>query len=544
LRTGFELVDGEPVQRIYPQVDFAVEYKQVANEREADELVCEFVRSFDLTKPPLLRVGLIELEQNRHILLFDMHHIISDGVSMEILVAEFVRLYGGEELSPLLIQYKDYAVWQQSESQKDRMKRQEAYWLEQFSGELPVLEMPTDFARPVFRSFKGDTYEFVIDARKSAALRQLAAESGATLYMVLLALYTTLLHKYSGQEDIIVGSPIAGRSHGDLEPLIGMFVNTLAIRSYPLGEKSFRSFLKEIQETTMQAYENQDYPFEELVEKVRVSRDVSRNPLFDTLLVMQNVEEGEFAINGLRLAPFANERSIAKFDLTLEIAEDADKLACGIEYTTALYTRETAERLAKHFDRLIETVIQTPSATLETLDMMTSEERIQLLTVFNDTDADYPREKTIHVLFEEQAERHPEAVAVEYEDERLTYRELNERANRLARTLRNQGVGADQLVGIMAERSPSMVIGILAILKAGGAYVPIDPEYPEERIRYMLDDSGAGVLLLQAHLRDKATFAGVCLLLDDEQTYAADSASLVSVNQPNDLAYVIYTSGT
>ncbi|WP_338552863.1 non-ribosomal peptide synthase/polyketide synthase [Paenibacillus sp. KS-LC4] len=544
LRTGFELVDGEPVQRIYAQVDFAVEYKQVANEREADELVREFVRSFDLTKPPLLRVGLIELEQSRHILLFDMHHIISDGVSMEILVAEFVRLYGGEELSPLRIQYKDYAVWQQSESQKDRMKRQEAYWLEQFSGELPVLEMPTDFSRPVFRSFKGDTYEFVIDARKSAALRQLAAETGATLYMVLLALYTTLLHKYSGQEDIIVGSPIAGRSHGDLEPLIGMFVNTLAIRSYPSGEKSFRSFLTEIQETTMQAYEHQDYPFEELVEKVRVSRDVSRNPLFDTLLVMQNVEEGEFAINGLRLAPFANERTVAKFDLTLEIAEDADKLVCGIEYTTALYTRETVERLAKHFDRLIETVIQTPSATLEALDMMTAEERIQLLTAFNDTEADYPREKTIQALFEEQAERHADAVAVEYEDERLTYRELNERANRLARTLRSQGVGADQLVGIMAERSPSMVIGILAILKAGGAYVPIDPEYPEERIRYMLDDSGVGVLLLQAHLRDKATFAGVCLLLDDEQTYAADSTSLASVNEPNDLAYVIYTSGT
>ncbi|WP_270168683.1 non-ribosomal peptide synthetase [Paenibacillus sp. SYP-B4298] len=544
LRSGFELVGGEPVQRIHPQVDFAVEYKQAEDEQEAARLVHSFIRSFELMAPPLLRIGLIELGQSRHVLMFDMHHIISDGVSMEILVEEFVRLYSGEELSPLRIQYKDYAVWQQSESQKERMKQQEAYWLEQLGGELPVLELPTDFARPVFRSFKGDAYEFVIDARKSAALRQLASESGATLYMVLMALYTTLLHKYSGQEDIIVGSPIAGRNHGDLEPLIGMFVNTLAIRSYPSGEKSFRSFLKEVQETTMQAYEHQDYPFEELVEQVQVTRDVSRNPLFDTLLVMQNVEEGEFAIDGLRLAPFANERSVAKFDLTLEVAEDADKLVCGIEYATALYTRETVERLAKHFDQLVEAVIETPSAPIEALDMVTAEERIQLLHAFNDTDADYPREQTIHGLFEEQAERHPGAVAVEYEDERLTYRELNERANRLARTLRGQGVGADQLVGIMAERSPSMVIGILAILKAGGAYVPIDPDYPEERIRYMLDDSGTQVLLLQSHLQDKAAFAGVSLLLDDEQTYAADGTNLASVNEPHDLAYVIYTSGT
>ncbi|MCM3340480.1 non-ribosomal peptide synthase/polyketide synthase [Paenibacillus sp. MER TA 81-3] len=543
LRTGFEMVDGVPVQRVYEEVDFAVEYAQ-ASEEAAGEAVHAFIRAFDLQKPPLLRIGLIELAKERHLLLFDMHHIISDGASIGILIEEFVRLYRGEEISPLRIQYKDYAAWLQSEAQQDWSKQQEAYWLDALRGELPVLELPTDYARPLFRSYEGNTFEFTIQRREAERLRQLAAESGATLYMVLLALYTTMLHKYTGQEDIIVGMPIAGRTHGDLQPLIGMFVNTLAIRSYPAGEKTFLSFLEEVKDTTMRAYEHQDYPFEELVENVRVPRDASRNPLFDTVFVLQNTEQGTFDIDGLQLLPHPAEHPVAKFDLTFHIEEEAEGLACSIEYATALFQRETVARMAQHFRQLVEAVTGEPADRLDRLEMLTAEEKVQLVDRFNDTGADYPREKTIHLLFEEQAERTPAAVAVIFENAQLTYRELNERANRLAHTLRAKDVQTDSLVGIMADRSPEMIVGILAILKAGGAYVPIDPEYPEERIRYMLDDSGAQVLLLPHDLRDKVGFDGTVVMLDDEQSYVEDSSNPATPSKPSDLAYVIYTSGT
>ncbi|WP_281944495.1 condensation domain-containing protein, partial [Paenibacillus tyrfis] len=348
LRTGFEMVNGEAVQRIYSQVDFAVEYVQ-ASEEAAGEAVQDFVRTFDLAKPPLLRVGLVELAAERYILMFDMHHIISDGVSMEVLVEEFVRLYDGEELEPLRIQYKDYAAWQQSDAQQEQLKRQEAYWLDQFQGELPVLEMPTDYARPAVQSYEGHTLHFFMDAQKSESLKRLAAESGATLYMVLLAAYTIVLHKYTGQQDVVVGTPIAGRNHSDVQPLIGMFINTLAIRSYPAGEKTFLGYLEEVKETMFGAYEHQNYPFEELVDKVQVARDLSRNPLFDTMFTLQNTESKDFELEGLRLAPYPSEYGMAKFDLSLDVIEDNDGLEYVLEYATALYKRETVERLAKHF---------------------------------------------------------------------------------------------------------------------------------------------------------------------------------------------------
>ncbi len=256
LRTGFEMVDGEASQRIYQDVNVAVEFYR-ADKQEAEETVRRFVRPFDLAKPPLLRVGLVELAPERHILMYDMHHIISDGVSMEIFVEEFVRLYGGEQLEPLRIQYKDYTVWQHSQEQKERLQRQEAYWLDMFQGELPVLEMPTDYPRPAVQSYEGQTLEFFFDASKTDGLKQLASETGTTLFMVLLAAYNVLLHKYSGQEDVIVGTPIAGRNHGDVQPLIGIFLNTLAIRSYPASEKTFLSYLNEVKETTLHAFEHQ-----------------------------------------------------------------------------------------------------------------------------------------------------------------------------------------------------------------------------------------------------------------------------------------------
>ncbi|MEK3918735.1 amino acid adenylation domain-containing protein [Paenibacillus sp. FSL K6-2393] len=589
LRTGFEMMDGEASQRVYQDVNFAVEFYQ-ADEQEVEAVVHGFVRPFDLAKPPLLRVGLVELAPGRHILMYDMHHIISDGVSMEIFVEEFVRLYGGEPLEPLRIQYKDYTVWQHSQEQQERLQHQGAYWLDMFQGELPVLEMPTDYPRPAVQSYEGQTLEFFFDASKTDGLKQLASETGTTLFMVLLAAYNVLLHKYSGQEDVIVGTPIAGRNHGDVQPLIGIFLNTLAIRSYPSSERTFLSYLNEVKETTLHAFEHQNYPFEQLVDKVQVTRDLSRNPLFDTMFTMQNTENEQLELEGLRLIPYPSVLDTAKFDISLDVGEENGGLDYSFEYATALYKRETIERLAKHYEQLLVTIVNRPDAKIAELNLLTAEEKEQVLGAFNPAQLEPAPVAAFHQLFEEQAERTPEAEAVVYENNRLTYVELNERANRLAATLRTSGIGRESIVGILAERSVDLLVAVLAVWKAGGAYVPLDPEYPVDRVRFMLEDSGAKVLLTQTPLRERAeawlveeelALAAV-LYLDDETSYSEDRANAPmdfgqgsnsasdrvsgeltgAVNsddpshlkvagldsfheaRPEDLAYVIYTSGT
>ncbi|MGG0755059.1 amino acid adenylation domain-containing protein [Brevibacillus laterosporus] len=543
LRTSFELVNGEPMQRIHQNVEFSIEYTK-ANVAEVKGHIQSFVCTFDLEQAPLLRVGLIEITKDRHIMMFDMHHIISDGVSLGILIHEFISLYKGEELYPLRIQYKDYAVWQREGVLSEEMKRQEAYWLEVFKGEIPVLDLPTDYIRPAMQSFEGDTIEFVIDQKSRNGLRQIAAQTGSTLYMVLLAAYSTLLHKYTSQEDVIVGTPIAGRSHPDLEPIIGMFVNTLSIRTYPVGEKSFYEFVQEVKDTALGAYENQNYPFEELVDKLDVNRDLSRNPLFDTMFELKNVEQEELSIEGLQLSPYENNHAVSKFDLSWNAVEESERIVCLIEYATSLYKKETVERMGLHFVQLIEDIVNDPHAPLSSLQIITNREKEQILGLFNDTTTDYAEEGTIHQMFENQVERTPDQVAVIYENSQLTYRELNERSNQLARTLRNEGVQAGHLVGIMAERSLEMLIGIFAILKAGGAYVPIDPGFPEERISYMLKDANMKLLVLQNHLRDRIPFDGKRINLQDEQMYSEDKTNLLPVNSSRDVAYVIYTSGS
>ncbi|WP_147355971.1 non-ribosomal peptide synthetase [Cohnella faecalis] len=519
LRTSFEWVEGEPAQRIHLEVDFEISYKKA--EEDGLRQIAEFIRAFDLGQAPLLRVGLLELEPERQVLLYDMHHIISDGVSMDILVREFVGLYGGQTLPAPRLQYKDYAVWQQAFMQSEAMKRQETYWLETFSGELPVLEMPTDYPRPAVQSFKGDQIQFELDGELSAGLNRIAAETGTTLYMVLLAGYSVLLSKYTGQEDIVVGTPIAGRPHADVENIIGMFVNTLAMRSRPAGEKTFTAYLQEVKEVALQAYEHQEYPFEELVEKLNVRRDLSRNPIFDTMFSLQNMSEEETEIEEMRFSPYGFEHSASKFDMSLTAVETGREIGLSLSYCTAIYTKETAERLGRHYVALLRDISSQTEKQLKAIELLSAEEKRQLLHAFNDTKATYPANQTIHGLFEEQVKKTPDHTAVVLESESLTYAELNGRANQLARVLRGKGVGADRIVGILAERSLEMIVGILGILKAGGAYLPIDPDYPAERIGYMLEDSGADILLTQKRLEAQTMgFAGEVLHVDDERLYA------------------------
>ncbi|HEU4962493.1 MAG TPA: amino acid adenylation domain-containing protein, partial [Bacilli bacterium] len=351
LRTSFEMVDDEIVQRVHSDVPFAIRVKEAAEE-QAETLIAEFVQPFDLNQAPLLRVELVKLAADRHLLLFDMHHIISDGVSIGVLIREFVALYQGDDLSLLRVQYKDFSAWQNEWFESEAMQADERYWLDTFAGSVPVLDMPTDFPRPIVQSFEGSSITVELGRELTNRLHALAKETGSTLYMVLLAAYNTLLSKYTGQEDIVVGSPIAGRPHADLQGLIGMFVNTLAMRNRPVSELTFREFLASVKENALQAYEHQGYPFEQLVEQLDIPRDLSRNPLFDTLFVLQNADQGQLDVEGLRFTPYPFDSGIAKFDLTVTAEEVGDHIDFTLTYNKDLFAKSTANRFVGHFINL------------------------------------------------------------------------------------------------------------------------------------------------------------------------------------------------
>ncbi|EFM11229.1 amino acid adenylation domain protein [Paenibacillus curdlanolyticus YK9] len=552
LRTSFEMIDGEPVQRIHPKASFSLAYSKL-NENDIERKVRAFVRPFDLSQAPLYRMELCELSPDRHLLLFDMHHIVTDGTSMGILLREFSQLYAGEALPPLRVQYNDYAVWQRQRMADGRYREQERYWIDTFAGELPVLELPTDYVRPAVRSFEGSTVTFAVERELTEQVRQVAAQTGGTLFMLLLAAYTAMLHHYTGQEDIVVGTPIAGRVAAELEPMFGMFINTLALRNYPSQDKPFLAYAEEVKANALKAFEHQEYPFEELVAKLHATRDFSRNPLFDTMLILQNAEAGALAIDSLMFQPYELQQTVAKFDVTLSVVEQDQMLHATLEYSTSLFKEETVRRMADHFVQLLRSIVERPEAPIGSLAIMTPSETEQVQHTFNRTERGYSSKHTITSLFEEQAARTPDAIALAYADTRLTYRELNARANEAAAIMRGKGVGADSIVGLLVERSPALVIGMLAILKAGGAYLPIDPEYPQDRIRYMLEDSRAGHLYADGN-RELPFFDGVridsAVPANDGQAELA--GGLAYAHTPNvepchtsdSLAYVIYTSGS
>uniref|UniRef100_UPI0035C0C1D3 condensation domain-containing protein n=1 Tax=Bacillus velezensis TaxID=492670 RepID=UPI0035C0C1D3 len=368
LRTGFELVRGEPVQVIKPQAEFSMErYKATAD--EVEECFRTFVRPFDLSQAPLLRAGLIELEQDLHIFMFDMHHIITDGASMNIFVEELIQLYDGKKLAPLRIQYKDFTEWKHQKEQRERIKKQEGYWLGVFHEELPSFELPKDFARPPVRSFDGKRHNFTLDKTVTQGIKQLEELTGTTAYMILFSAYSILLAKYSGQGDIVVGTPIAGRPHADLEPIIGMFVNTLAIRTAPMAEKTFLDYITETKETMLKAFEHQEYPFEELVEKLGVKRDLSRNPLFDTMFVLQNTEQTDIEVDSLAVRPYEQTETAAKFDLQLNFLIDQDEIQGSFDYCTKLFKKKTIAVLAKDYVMILSAIMRNPSIPLKDIQL-------------------------------------------------------------------------------------------------------------------------------------------------------------------------------
>ncbi|MDZ5669805.1 non-ribosomal peptide synthetase [Bacillus stercoris] len=546
LRTSFaQDGGGDPVQLIHDEVPFTLQTTVLGDQTE-QEAAAAFIKPFDLSQAPLFRAQIVKVSDERHLLLVDMHHIISDGVSVNILIREFGKLYNNRALPALHIQYKDYAVWQEGFKTGDTYKTQEAYWLKQLEGELPVLDLPADQPRPPVRSFAGDKVSFTLDQEAASGLHKLARENGSTLYMVLLAAYTALLSRLSGQEDIIVGSPIAGRPHKDLEPILGMFVNTLALRTRPEGGKPFVQYLQEVRETALEAYEHQDYPFEELVDKLELTRDMSRNPLFDVMFVLQNMDQESLDLDELCLKPAANDgHQTSKFDLTLYAQEQPHGLLTfQMEFSTDLYKKKTIEKWLQYFINMLLSIIQDNKAVLGTINILNENEAHYLIHELNRTKMDYPRNETISRLFEMQAEQTPNAIAIVSDTQELTYADLNSWANQIASLLQRKGVGPDRVVALLAGRTPELIAGMLGILKAGGAYLPIDSNLPVERIAYMLSDSRAA-LLLQSEKTEKQLLGIECeqIIIEDIQKQG-EAKNVESSAGPHSLAYIIYTSGS
>jgi len=551
LRTSFLFIDDEPVQQIHDNVVFCVKIKERGGIKSADAFVnsclTRFFQPFKLSQPPLLRVELVKLEKNKHIFLIDMHHIITDGVSMEVLIKEFSNLYAGLELKPLTIQYKDYSAWQNRILDSEKLLKQKKYWLEKFSNEIPVLAMPTDYPRPTIQSFEGETITFEINKEATEELHRMEKNHSCTLYMLLLAQFNILLSKYSGQEDIIVGTSSAGRRHTDLEGIIGMFVNTLAIRNAPRPGKSFLDFLNEVKQNSLEAFENQDYQFDNLIEHLDLKRDPGRNPLFGTVFALQNFRNEEFKIKGLTFKPYEFENKISKFDLGLQFSEGEGKLFADLEYCVKLFKKETMLRFISHFTNILGKVAANPMITLAKINMLAEAEEKQLLYEFNKTRMDYPGEKTIHRLFEEQVERTPDRISIvgfrQYEAQ-VTYRELNKKSNRLACFLREKRLKPGIIVGLMVKRSIQMITSIMGILKAGCAYLPIDIDSPAERVKYMLEDSGVNLLISQQAYIDQVDGTYTIIDTADAAFFEGDGSGLQSVNTADDPAYIIYTSGS
>jgi len=549
LRTSFQSIDGRPVQMVHEDVQFEIKVSR------GDPVWSLFIRPFDLSRAPLLRVALVEISQDHHILLFDMHHIISDGTSMSLFFKEFMTLYPGGKLSPLKLQYKDFAQWQHDQLATGKLKKQQEYWLKRFPGELPVLNMPTDFPRPPVQSFDGDKFDFTIEKSLTGDLKRLIRETGTTLYMVLLAVFNVLLSRYTGQEDIVIGTTIAGRHHTDLQKVIGLLIETLVQINFPVGRLEFKTFLEMVKKETLEAHENQAYPFREIIRILGADNEVSRNPVFDAMLIVQNFEATEFRLKGLSFLPYQpDEKEIqhtSKVDFTIEAVENeaAGDIRFTLEYCTRLFRRETMERFARHFIHIIHEVVAEPGIRLADIEVIDETEKRQLLETFNDTSHKSGTEKPRMVLerFRDQAAKTPDRIAViglcqtVNDMVFLTYRGLNERAGSLADELIEKGVRPETIVAIMMESSVEMAIGIWGILEAGGAYLPIEPGLPEERTDYMLKDSGAGLLLTAGGLGEKKRMVN-CQLLIVNCEFSMISPG--TPNHSNHIAYIIYTSGT
>jgi amino acid adenylation domain-containing protein len=571
LRTTFPTSDGKAIPRVHPHLAVAFHEEDATTWSHAflqHRLTQQAHQPFTLEHGPLFRVHLYSRSSHEHVLLLVMHHMIVDFWSLAVLVHELGILYqaliSGTEpvLPPLSSTYIDYVRWQTERLNSPAGAQLWAYWQQQLAGELPTLNLPTDRPRPPVQTYAGASQSRRLSAPLTQQLKALSQAQDTTLYTTLLTAFYVLLYRYTGQEDLLVGSPMAGRSRAELARLVGYVVNPVALRAHLAGNSTFTALLAQVRQTVLEAFEHQDYPFALLVERLRVQRDASRSPLFQVMFMLHKAhqldtqdltpfglgEEGfQLEIGELRLESMALEQQAAAFDLTLTMAEVEGELAASLQYNTALFDQTTMECLLAHFQILLEGIVADPQQQITRLPLCSAEEQHQILTLWNNTDADYPRQQCVHQLFEAQAAQTPDAVAVLDPDERLTYRELNQRANQLAHYLRQRGVGPEVLVGLCMERSVAMVVGVLGILKAGGAYVPLDPTYPRDRLAFLLADSQVALVLTQQPCVSALPVHDaqvVCLDTEAARIAQESQANPVHITTPEHLAYVLYTSGS
>ncbi|MDO3623332.1 non-ribosomal peptide synthase/polyketide synthase [Ralstonia pseudosolanacearum] len=557
LRTRFEVQEGQAVQRVASaDVGFALDCVDLQGQADREQALAtlserEANTPFDLEQGPLIRGRLVKLGEQEHVLLITMHHIVSDGWSQGVLARELGTLYeayragNADPLPALPIQYADYAVWQRRWLEGGELQRQGAYWEQALAGAPTLLSLPTDRARPAQQDYAGGSVEVIFDETLSAGLRKLSQRHGTTLFMTVLAGWSALLSRLSGQEEVVVGSPVANRTRSEVESLIGFFVNTLALR-VEVGGATVSELLERVKAKVLEAQAHQDLPFEQVVERVRPVRSLSHSPVFQAALSWLNTEAVGLSLEleGLTIEGVDAGQAAAKFDLTLELRETSEGLTGSLDYATALFDRETIERYLGYLQRLLAAMVENDSQQVSRIGLLDKDERAQLLDSWNETAAPYPQASTIHGLFEAQVRRTPEAIAVEHEGQQVSYAELNARANRVAHALIGLGVGPDARVGLCAERSVELVVGLLGILKAGGGYVPLDPSYPQDRLAYMLEDSAPVAVLAQSNTREQLGALSVPVLDLDGPLEEAEHDLQVTGLEPHHLAYVIYTSGS
>ncbi len=573
LRTNFATKEGQPYQVIQDQRKIAIEQidlrtlNTTEQERQVkDRSIAEAQTDFDLAEDLLLRVKLLQIADREWVVLFTMHHIISDGWSMEVLIKEITELYRAfltgmtSPLKPLPIQYADFAIWQRQQLQGEVLEIELGYWRSKLQGELPVIQLPADFPRARVQTFQGAIAQFQLSASVTAKLKTLAHKESATLFMTLLAAFKALLYRYTGQTDLIVGTPIANRNRPEIEGLIGFFVNTLVLRSHLQPDQSFRTFLQQVKTATLEAYDHQDLPFEKLVEDLQPVRDLSHNPLFQVKFRLENLPQQRLDLPGLSLSPVSQSYSTAKLDLSVDLYETNSGLVGGFEYNRDLFGPETIERMTQHFQVLLEGIANHPEQRMGELPLLTEAERQQILQQWNDTDQPYTRDRCFHHLFEAQVVKTPNATALIFDSSReqghkgeqttnnqqqLTYDQLNRQSNQLAHYLQQLGVSPEVIVGICVPRSLEMIIALLAVFKAGGAYLPLDPEYPPERLSYMLNDAQVSILLSRSdvelfELPSQTNRVNLDTQWPKEQPEHNPDPRVT----PEHLAYLIYTSGS
>jgi amino acid adenylation domain-containing protein len=559
LRTTFKLVDGEPVQVVAPTLPVlltVIDGSIVAapdRELEVRRLIQEALRQpFDLEIGPLLRARLVRLAPDEHALILVVHHIVFDGWSAGVLSRELSECYRAfatgtpPQLPELSVQYSDYAVWQREWLSGEALERQLTYWRTQLAGAPTVLELPTDFPRPRTQSHRGATERIGLSGEVLEGLRALSQQEGATLFMTLLAGFQLLLSRYTGQNDIVVGSPIANRTRSELEHLIGFFVNSLPLRTNLSGDPSFRELLRRVREVALGAYAHQDLPFERMVEELQPERLGDRNPFFQVMFALQNAPQARVTLPGITLRSLPRGTGTAKFDLTLHMHQGSRGLTASLEYNTDLFQPATITRMLDHLRILLEKVAREPDRRLSAIPLLSEDERRRILIEWNQTERAFPADQRVQELFESQVARHGESIAVDDGIECLSYCELNRRANRVARYLRRWGVGPEVRVGVALKPSADLIVALLAVLKAGGAYVPLDLDYPTERLAFVLEDAGVSVLLSMASAfsRLPATVSRVGLDSDRDRIEAESNENLDDRSSSEHLAYIMYTSGS